>query len=124
MAVRTAQTEELAQVMNILDGSFLSTDAGEIRERIENGEVLVAVDDGRLLGVLVLKGSEVISIAVRPRRRGQGVGAALVTAAFERRGQITAEFRAELRPFYESLGFDIETAPGDRRLRGTLENPP
>jgi GNAT superfamily N-acetyltransferase len=60
------------------------------------------------------------AIAVRRRRRDQGVGSALVQAAAERWPRLTAEFDADHRPFYESLGFDVRVVGGGR-FRGVLE---
>ena len=105
--------------MSVLDASLLAIDAGTVEDRIPDGDVLVYVEEGRLLGALVLDGSHVDAVAVRRSRRRQGIGGALVAAAFDRcAGPLTADFRAELRSFYEGLGFEVE---GDgRRLRGTL----
>ena len=118
--VRPAREDELAEVMGILDAAMLEVDAPVVRARIADriGDgVLVAVEDGRLLGALVLDGAEVEAVAVRPGRRGQGVGTALVEAAAERRGPLTAEFDDRVRPFYESLGFEVDPV-GDGRFRG------
>jgi len=120
MWVRTATVGELPDVMNAVDGAVLSADAGTVRERIREGGVLVALsDDGeRVLGALVLGGDHIEAVAVRRRRRGQGIGTALVEAAADRRPRLTAEFDADLRPFYERLDFDIDPAEDAGRLRG------
>jgi len=120
MWVRTATVGELPDVMNVVDGAVLSADAGTVRERIREGGVLVALsDDGeRVLGALVLGGDHIEAVAVRRRRRGQGIGTALVEAAADRRPRLTAEFDADLRPFYERLDFDIDPAEDAGRLRG------
>lgn len=116
MKVRRAVEAEHPAVMAIVDAAMLDTDAASVLNRIPD-EVLVAVDDDRVLGALVLAGHEVEAVAVRPGRRGQGVGTALVEAAAEREGTLTAEFDEEVRPFYESLGFEVE-ALGAGRCRG------
>lgn len=119
MFVRTASPDERVAVLNVLDGALLATDG--VGERIAAGGVLVAVsDDGveRILGALVLDGDHIDAVAVRQRRRGQGIGTALVEAAAERRDRLTAEFDADLRPFYEQSGFDIEATETDGRFRG------
>jgi GNAT superfamily N-acetyltransferase len=120
MQVREATVGDLPDVMNVLDGAVLDADAATVRERIGAESVLVAVsDDGeRVLGALVLDGSHIDAVAVRRRRRGQGIGTALVAAAADRRERLTAEFDADLRPFYEKLGFDIESADERGRLWG------
>lgn len=122
MDVREATGEDLADVMNVLDAALLAVDAATVRERIP-GEVLVAEADGRILGTLVLDGSHVDAVAVRRSRRDRGIGTALLAAARERRGTLTADFRPEVRPFYDSLGFDVEATDRDDRLRGSWEEP-
>lgn len=79
----------------------------------------------RILGAIVLEpleadaGAHVAGIAVRRRRRDDGVGTALVDAALERAGRLTARFDADVAPFYESLGFSIEPID-EQRCQGTL----
>jgi GNAT superfamily N-acetyltransferase len=120
MQVRDATVGDLPDVMNVLDGAVLDADAKTVRERIAEDSVLVAVsgDGERVLGALVLDGIHIDAVAVRRRRRGQGIGTALVETAADRRERLTAEFDADLRPFYEKLGFDIESAKKPGRLWG------
>lgn len=114
--IRPAHPDELPAVMNVLDGAYLDVDAGVVRERIANGEVLVADEEGRILGAIVIEpqptGAFVEAVAVRRRRRGDGLGTALVLAAGDRFGRLRAEFDADVRPFYERLGFAIEPPGG------------
>lgn len=119
-AVREATASDLPDVMNVLDGAALATDATTVRDLAADDAVLVAVsaDGQRVLGALVLDGEHIDAVAVRRRRRGQGIGTALVETAGERRDRLTADFDADLRPFYEGLGFDIETADETGRLWG------
>jgi GNAT superfamily N-acetyltransferase len=114
MNVRPAREDERLTVRRILDAAVLRY--GDLDEH----EVLVAVEEGRVLGVLVLDGDRIVAVAVRRRRRGQGIGRALVDAAAERRDRLVAECSEHVRPFYESLGFDVEGV-GDGRYRGVLE---
>ena len=72
-------------------------------------------------GALVLDGSKIDAVAVRRRRRGQGIGTALVEAASDRRGRVTAAFDADVRPFYEALGFAIQPLSESDRYRGVRE---
>jgi GNAT superfamily N-acetyltransferase len=120
MSVRAATVEDRPDVMNVLDGAVLAADAATVRERIRENEVFVAVsaDGERVLGALVLAGTHIDAVAVRRRRRGQGIGTALVEAAADRRERLTAAFDADLRPFYEKLGFDIEPTEEAGRLCG------
>ncbi|EMA34220.1 GNAT family N-acetyltransferase [Haloarcula japonica] len=126
MYVRTATPGEVPAVMNVLDGAVLSIAVETVRAGIENGDTLVAVSDDdaaaeRVLGALVLDGAHIEAVAVRRRRRGQGIGTALVEAALDRRDRVTAEFDADIRPFYEALGFDIEPLDDPDRYRGERE---
>jgi GNAT superfamily N-acetyltransferase len=131
MEVRPATNGELPAVATVLDAAMLST--GDLRRRVEAGDVLVAVDDGRVVGALVVappadtpawardRGTDahVLAVAVRRRRRDQGIGSALVGAAADR-GRLTATFDPDVRPFYEALGFAIQEGPDDR-LRGVRD---
>jgi len=123
-AVREATVQDLPDVMNVLDGAVLRADAAAVRDHIGDGEVLVAVagdESQRVLGALVLDGTHIDAVAVRRRRRGQGIGTALVEAAAERRDRLTATFDADLGPFYEGLGFSIAPAEATGRLWGERE---
>ena len=123
--VREARPDEQDAVAAVLDAAMLRTDS--LGSALDRDDVLVAVAEERVLGALVLLQEEdadgehrhVDAVAVRPNRRGQGIGSALVDAALARCGpdeRLTAAFDADVRPFYESLGFDIEER--DDRLFG------
>lgn len=121
VAVRRARPDDHLDVMRMLDGAMLSADAERIRDRIDDGAVLVATVADRVVGALVRDGDRVTAVATRRRYRDRGVGTALVLAALDDRDRLVAEFDPDVRPFYESLGFDIETVDGDEeRLRGRL----
>ena len=102
-------------------------DAGEVFDRLLDGvrgQVLVAEDDGELLGLasvtfnLAMRyGGEYCQLeelVVDPAARGKKVGALLVEATIESaRGRGCAEIGAYLveatehnRPFYEKFGFE------------------
>lgn len=127
MRIRAATPDEHAAVANVLDGAMLDTDPDLLAASIERGETLVAVasdsdggGDERVLGALVLDGDRIVSVAVRRRRRGQGIGRALVEAALADRDRLVAEFDERVRPFYESLGFEVESIEAESdRYRGT-----
>jgi GNAT superfamily N-acetyltransferase len=111
--VRPDAPDERAAALNVLDAAMLRTD------RVDEGTLLVALNDGRVVGALLLVGERVDAVAVRRRRRGQGVGRALVEAAGERRGRLVAAFDPDVRPFYESLGFEVVDEVAGGRLRAT-----
>jgi len=117
MRVRPARAGERATVLSVLDAAMLETDADRVADRITDDAALVAVVDGRVLGALVATpgtdGATVEAVAVRPRRRGGGVGTALVEAAGDRWGRLVADFDPGVRSFYESLGFRV-TRTGER----------
>lgn len=112
MTVREATTDDLPSVMNVLDGANLAVGANTVARRIEGDTVLLAGDGGRPLGALVAiprrNGAHVEAIAVRRRRRGQGIGTALVETAASRWGRLTATFDPRVRDFYTALSFDVE----------------
>ena len=138
--VRAGDADDYPAVMNVLDGAMLDVDAERVRAGLGGDEggagggdvsedvtVLAAEFDGSIGGALVLDGRRVTAVAVRRSRRDRGVGTALVEAAVERRGRVTAAFDARVRPFYESLGFEIrpdDAGDGatDARFEGELEN--
>jgi GNAT superfamily N-acetyltransferase len=154
ITLRTATPDDELGVRRVLDGAMLEV-PDDLSELLAREQVLVAVGErvvGAL--VLVPHETEgeaettgdatdeqndteideqyrvgeqhlIEAVAVQRRRRGSGIGAALVRAAAERcAGPLTAEFRPAVRPFYESLGFEIwecGSAGESDRLVGRLE---
>ena len=120
--VRAADPSERAAVANVLDGAALAIDDAVLEAALGSERVLVALSGGdpgskTVLGALVLDGQEIVAVAVRPGRRDQGIGRALVEAAADRRDRLIVECDADVRPFWSSLGFAMEpTAAG--RYRG------
>lgn len=133
--IRAGDPGDFVAAMRVLEGALLDVDADAVRRRLREGgrpadAVLVAELDGRVVGALVLadgsngaegasEAAHVEAVAVSRPRRGSGVGRALVEAARERAGRLTADFDSRVRGFYESLGFEIEERDG--RLRGELD---
>ena len=112
--VRPAVPAEYPTVRSICNAAMLAFEA----RTLETGTPLVASEADRILGALLLEGTTVEAVAVRPNRRGQGIGSALVRAAADRRPELDAAFDPDVRPFYESLGFEIACSAG--RCRGRL----
>ncbi|RLM49580.1 GNAT family N-acetyltransferase [Halorubrum sp. Atlit-28R] len=125
VTVEPATPDDRLDVLRVLDAAMLETDADAVTDRIDAGDALVARSartDG-VVGALVAvrPGPDrlhVDAVAVRRARRGEGIGAALVAAALDRGASdpavaaVTATFDAELRGFYEGLGFAVRPAGG------------
>jgi GNAT superfamily N-acetyltransferase len=122
MNVGLAGAGVLPAVMNVLDGADLEVQATAVATAIDRERVLVAQSRaGTVLGAAVVNsedsGAEIAAIAVRPGRRGQGIGTALIEAAGERWGRLEAAFDPSLVPFYRQAGFEIECADRCRGVR-------
>ncbi|EMA71407.1 GNAT family N-acetyltransferase [Halorubrum distributum] len=115
-----ATPDDRLDVLRILDAAMLETDADAVNDRIAAGDALVArsTRTGGVVGALVAVRPDpdrlhVDAVAVRRARRGRGIGSALVAAAVDRAESdpavdaVTATFDADLRAFYEGLGFTI-----------------
>lgn len=118
MQIQESTADELAEVASIIDGAALQIDIDYLAPAIRTGNVLVATrPDGPILGAVVLEGTEIRAIAVRPGRRGQGIGTELVEAAAARREELLARFVPAVRSFWESVGF-VVTETETNRLQG------
>jgi GNAT superfamily N-acetyltransferase len=132
VAIDEVPPDAVADAVGVLEAAMLEVDPGRVRTLAggeADGAVLAATAADRadgpaagvVLGALVLDGRTIEALAVRPRRRDQGIGSALVRAARDRAGgPVDAAFDARLRPFYERLGFTIEPVAGTR-YRGRLD---
>lgn len=123
--IRTATTDEADAVRALLDAAVLTVPS-DLPDRVAAGDCLLAVDGGRAVGTLVLDENCIDAVAVNRSRRAEGIGRALVEVAADRTdGTLTATFRAQVRPFYEALGFAIDPVEGDDgRFRGRLDGDP
>jgi len=119
--VRPAEPTEIDTILTMLDAAVLETDRDVIRQSISDGRTLVTVEDHRILGTIVARpadpGVRIDAIAVRKRRQSQGIGTALVETLLDGHGRVVADFDERVRPFYESLRFDIRERKSGR-LRG------
>ena len=101
--VRSATTSDLSSIMNIIDGSMLQLDLKIVQSRISSEEVLVAESPTSILGILVSTGNTIETIAVRSKRRHQGIGSILVkTAAKKSNKPLVAEFDQTSLQFYQN----------------------
>lgn len=121
MHVQEATQEDLPAVMTVFDSAMLETDVDTVSEAIDRGDVLLAVRENRILGACLLVDEEIVAVAVRQKRRDQGIATALVEAAAEERDRLVAEFDRKVRPFWDSLGFEVEPLGGGDRYRAVLE---
>ena len=122
MQIRSATSGDIDDVLQLLDAAALETDRELTRESIANERAVVAVEKGRLLGAAVCvpesSGIRIDAIAVRKRRQAQGLGTALVERIVEDHERVVAAFDERVRPFYASLGFEIEPIEDEDRYRG------
>jgi GNAT superfamily N-acetyltransferase len=123
MDIREARPDEHLTVRSIFDVAMLDVPDFPAKK------LIVAAADDRVLGGMAVETDgfgergEIHAIAVRPRRRGQGVGSQLVGEAERRWDPVVAEFDERVRPFYEALDFDIESVGGSR-FRGRKPGDP
>lgn len=123
LKVRSATTSDLSSIMNIIDGSMLQFDLKIVQSRISSEEVLVAESPTSILGILVSTGNIIETIAVRSKRRNQGIGSILVkTAAKKSDEPLVAEFDQMSLQFYQKLGFSI-TPTIEGRYTGSYQLP-
>ena len=119
--IRTALPAEELAVRRLLDGAVLAYEG--LEERIAAGQVLVAIDDGTARGVLLWEPgashTRIRALAVHPRHRRRGIATALVGSL---EPPLEARFDADLRPFYEHLGFIVSSTDGGR-CRGVKRGP-
>lgn len=142
--VREARPDEFVGAMRLFEGVLLAVDAGAVRSAAagDTGATLLVADDGGpVAGALYAEPSlpddepppsgiptdatHVVAVAVRRRRRGEGIGRALVGAAARRVDALTAAFDPDVRPFYDALGFEV-VGDGDEgtRLWGVMRDRP
>ncbi len=112
--IRPARTAEADAVIALLDQAMLSFDRRSIRDRIHRESVLLATHREDLSGVVVLAGGHIEAIAVKPSRRDEGIGRALIEAVFDRSDRVTAGCHPQARAFYRALDFSLYTLPSGR----------
>jgi GNAT superfamily N-acetyltransferase len=110
--IRVAETDELVDVMRVLDGAVLEIDAETVQRRLGTDCVVVAERDGHVVGALVREGDHIDAVAVRRRHRDAGIGGSLVRDALDRTGRVTVDFDPRVREFYDALRFDVTERDG------------
>ncbi|ELZ47927.1 GCN5-related N-acetyltransferase [Halorubrum distributum JCM 9100] len=123
VTVEPAAPDDRLDVLRILDAAMLETDADAVDDRTAAGDALVARSartDGVVGALVAVRPApdrlRVDAVAVRRARRGRGIGSALVAAAVDLGESdpaveaVTATFDADLRAFYEDLGFAVRPA--------------
>lgn len=123
MLVRSFQLSDYVQITElleqVLDGNILDDTMGALARQInwDSGLVLVAVEEGVVLGVMIgttqRNQGYYYRIAVRPEHQRRGIGSALIQSMklrFQQR-QIARvmvpvdEYNEQLLPVYEKAGF-------------------
>ncbi len=125
MDIRTATTAERPTVFNVLDGALLAIEYDRVTSLLEQKQVYVAVTDitdgEQIVGVAVVDDGKILAIAVRRRRRGQGIGTALVRHLKQQHDRLVAYFDTRVEPFWSTVGFRQQSVSGSDRLRGVWE---
>lgn len=107
--LRRGGNDDVVDAMRVLQGALLDVDGSTVRDAAPEGEVLLAQDGDWVIGALVMREGHIEGVAVRREYRGRGIGAALVEAAVaDEGGTVTADFRAGVRGFWKSIGFEVE----------------
>ncbi|MFW6320571.1 MAG: GNAT family N-acetyltransferase [Halohasta sp.] len=136
VSIRRGRPDDLVGVMRLFDGALLDTDPDRIRNLLtgSRGSLLVAGEDRPVGAIALVTEQEAVdglpwpesvyisAIAVRPERRGRGVGRALIEAAADWAAPrpLSATFDERVRPFYTACGFEIEKRAG--RLWGRRDD--
>jgi len=108
ITIREATISDLPSLMNVIDASLLYVDIESVKSSISSNDVLVATSPTTILGVLISKQNNIEAIAVRSRRRHQGIGSALVRSLAKKLdGPLIAEFDGPSLQFYQKLGFSL-----------------
>ncbi|MFB6359886.1 MAG: GNAT family N-acetyltransferase [Halobacteriales archaeon] len=127
MDVRAGGPDDITAVMTVFDSGGLEVPADRVETALEADHVHVAVQEDRVLGAVLVDPEcradaiEIEAIAVRPGRRGQGIGRLLVRSVAQRHGPLLAAFEEPARPFWAALGFEITPQPGDSRYLARSE---
>lgn len=130
ISIREADEDDVVPALRVVEGALLDVEADRVRERAAAGELLVADRDGSVVGAIVLDSgtderpdaAHVLAVAVTRQRRSGGIGTTLVEAAADRHDRLTADFRPEVKGFWEALRFEIRAGESDgSRLHGWRE---
>jgi len=113
VALRRGSNDDVVAAMRVLQGALLDVDGSTVRDAAPDGELLLAEAGDWVVGALVVRDGHIEGVAVRRKRRGEGIGSALVEAAVaDEDGTVTADFRAGVRGFWKDLDFEVEQEGG------------
>ena len=131
VAITHGHSADRLAIRRLVDAAALSLADTCIPQQLAAGNVLVArahpSTEATAVGTVVLSppartpddipqasGRHIVAIAVRRRRRGRGIGRALIEAAGQQHGLLTARFRRAVRSFWDAIGFQIVPIESDR----------
>lgn len=123
VSIRPAEPADRLGIRRVIDAAYLEVE--DLQDRIEAGGVFVATASDRVVGTAVIDpegidagdatdlpeswrdAAYVRSIAVTRRRRGRGIGTALVEAALDAFGPLVGDFEPGVAPFYRTVAAEI-----------------
>ena len=111
LVIRTLrETNSRHYSLDLLEGVIANFSSDKVALRMADRIVLVAADEGDLVGTASLHENWVRSVFVRPDRQGQGIGARLIESVLaiaveQRLGQVTVPSSINAEAFYGKLGF-------------------
>ena len=129
LSIRRGDPTDRLAVVRLFDAAMLDTAADRLSRQLTgtDGVVLIAAHGETPVGAIALDYSpasdekrvavdgdtdpvRITAIAVRRRRRDRGIGRTLIEAAADRVAPrpLTARFDANVRPFYDACGFEID----------------
>ena len=118
VTVRVATEPDRVAVRRLVDGAALSLAEVSLPTRLVAGDVLLATQRKHPQGTLVAtrdpQETHIVAVAVRRRRRGHGIGSALVEEAATRWAPLRATCAAAVVAFWRANGFQLTGVDGDR----------
>jgi len=72
------------------------------------GNILIAVEEGKVLGYIMVKGEEVMNLVVHPNSRGKGIGKKLIEEVMKKSKRLVSRSRENNKnaiDFLKKVGF-------------------